>query len=142
MGFRSRSTSTIRTPVDGVDRTFHVYECFVHAVAKTKYVIPILPNAASWLCLLINSNLTRAQQSRPKLAPCVVALPAATHGFLAWDSYVVVDGGYYLPEESLNHILGAIALPSQRSIAGAVRACPVVPTRTKARVLSHLEGRA
>jgi hypothetical protein len=119
-----------------------VYECFVHAVAKTKYVIPVLPNASSWLCVLINSNLTHAQQSRPKLAPCVVALPAATHGFLAWDSYVVVDSGCYLPDESLNHILGAIAAPSQRSIIAAIRACPVMPMRTKARALAHLAGRA
>lgn len=124
-----------------MDRTFHVYECFVHAISKTKYVIPILPNGSSWLCLLINSNLTNAQQSRPKLSPCVVTLPAATHAFLNWDSFVVVDAGYYLADGSLIHILGAIAAPSQRSVVAAIRACPVMPTRTKARALAHLEGR-
>lgn len=124
-----------------MDRTFHVYECFVHALSKTKYVIPVLPSGSSWLCLLINSNLTTAQQSRRKLAPCVVALPAATHGFLAWDSFIVVDSGFYLADASLNHILGAIATPSQRSVVAAIRACPIMPTRTKARVLANLERR-
>jgi len=124
-----------------VDRTFHVYECFVHAISKTKYVIPVFPTGSSWMCLLINSNLTTAQQSRPKLAPCVVMLPVSTHGFLSWDSYVVVDSGYYLADESLKQILGAVAEPSQRSAVAAIRACPVMPTRTKARALAHLAGR-
>jgi len=52
-----------------------------------------------------------------------------------------VDAGAYLADASLNHILGAIAAPSQRSVVAAIRACPVMPTRTKARALAHLEGR-
>lgn len=121
-----------------MNRTFHVYDVYLARAGKQKYVVPVLPYGKQWLCFVINSNLTAAQERLPSLQPCIVALPRATNPYLAWDSFIVVSSGEYVPDDALNHVLGAVSTPCCRSVRDAVVSCTVLPDRTKRLVLEHL----
>lgn len=129
----------IRTPIEAIpNRSMSVYRCRVPALDKVKLVVPVASVNASWACLLINSNRTRAQESLERLQPCQVLLPVATHPFLDWDSYVIVGDPFYLPDGHLSNGVGRLNGTCRAALVRAIRTCPVLKRKTRHLLVSAL----
>lgn len=124
-----------------MDRTFHVYRCDVLAINKRKLVVPLLATGASWMCSLINSNRTTAQEQMAVLRVCTPLVDRRLHAFLRWDSYLDISKTFVLPDSGFMGSLGVVNRSSRRSIVESIYACTLLPMNTKKAILAELETR-
>ena len=101
---------------------------------KDKFVVIACfdPNPCGFF---INSRINTFVQQNPRLLPCMVVIPARSHAFLQYDSWLDCRELLSFQDSELTDRRGIVAPETLPSIHTAVSACPVLRPRFKRLIL-------
>ncbi|MBI5006434.1 MAG: hypothetical protein HZB95_04840 [Nitrosomonadales bacterium] len=117
-------------------------------VTKEKYLVLVADDDPEYLTFIVNSDINPFIASKPHLLQCQVAIDAASHSFLDYDSHVACHEVLPMKREEVIKSLmgnpagikGNVSPDVREQIAAAVKFAKTIDNDKKNRIIAALEG--
>ena len=115
---------------------------------KEKYLVLVADDDPEYLTFIVNSDINPFIANKPHLLQCQVAIDAANHDFLAYDSHVACHEVLPMKREEVIKSLmgnpagikGNVSPDVREQIAAAVKFAKTIDKDKKNRIIAALEG--
>lgn len=117
-------------------------------VTKEKFLVLVADDDPEYLTFIVNSEINPFIANRPHLLQCQVAIDAANHEFLDYDSHVACHEVLPMKREEVikslmadpSGIKGAVSPDVRGQIAAAVKFAKTIDKDKKSRIIAALES--